>query len=150
MQKQTDLVYNPAMRDSQQITVELPLPLYRFLERLAEQTHQPLEKLVAQSVAGNLPPSVENAPVEIQPDLLALQWQSIAELEQIAHEQIASKQQQRHFQLLEKDKLTPEEQTELAELRHQADLLMLRKAYAWAVLRWRGHPIPRLDEIPLE
>jgi hypothetical protein len=138
------------MVDSRQITVELPLPLYRFLERLAEQTQQPLEKLVAQSVAGNLPPSVDNAPVEAQPGLLALQWLPIGELERIAYEQINAKQQRRHLQLLDKDSLTAAEQTELAELRHQADLLMLRKAYAWAVLRWRGHPIPRLEEIPLE
>jgi len=31
------------MIDSQQVTVELSLPLYLFLARPAEQTHQPLE-----------------------------------------------------------------------------------------------------------
>lgn len=136
--------------DSQQVTVELPLPLFRFLARLAEQTDQPLEKLVAQSVAGNLPPSVDNMPEEVQAGLLALQWLPIEELELIAHEQVAEKQQKRHLHLLEKGNLSAEEQRELADLRRQADLLMLRKAYAWAVLRWRGHPIPRLGEIPLE
>jgi hypothetical protein len=138
------------MRDSQQVTVELPLPLYRFLVRLAEQTHQPLEKLVAQSVAGNLPPSVDNAPADIQLDLLALQWLPIIELERIANEQVAPKQQKRHLLLLAKDNLTAKEEKELTGLRQQADLLMLRKAYAWAVLRWRGHPIPELSELPLE
>jgi hypothetical protein len=137
------------MIDSQQVTVELPLPLYRFLARLAEQTHQPLEELVAQSVAGNLPPSVDNAPVEIQADLLALQGLAVDELKQVANEQIGEKQRKRHLQLLEKNILTDDEQHELSELRRQADVLMLRKAYAWAVLRWRGHPIPRLEEIPL-
>jgi hypothetical protein len=138
------------MMDSQQVTVDLPLPLFRFLARLAEQTHQPLEKLVAQSVAGNLPPSVDNAPEEIQSELLALQWLPIEELEQIAYEQVAKKSQKQHLHLLEKGNLTVAEQRKLSKLRQQADLLMLRKAYAWAVLRWRGHPIPRLDEIPLE
>jgi hypothetical protein len=138
------------MIDSQQVTVELPLPLYRFLARLAEQTHQPLEELVAQSVAGNLPPSVDNAPAEIQADLLALQGLAVDELKQVANEQIGEKQQKRHLQLLQKNNLSDEEQRELSELRRQADVLMLRKAYAWAVLRWRGHPIPRLEEIPLE
>jgi hypothetical protein len=138
------------MIDSQQVTVELPLPLYRFLARLAEQTHQPLEELVAQSVAGNLPPSVDNAPVEIQADLLALQGLAVDELKQVANEQIGEKQRKRHLQLVEKNILTDDEQHELSELRRQADVLMLRKAYAWAVLRWRGHPIPRLEEIPLE
>jgi hypothetical protein len=138
------------MIDSQQVTVELPLPLYRFLARLAEQTHQPLEELVAQSVAGNLPPSVDNAPVEIQANLLALQGLAVDELKQVANEQIGEKQQKRHLQLLQKNNLSDGEQRELSELRRQADVLMLRKAYAWAVLRWRGHPIPRLEEIPLE
>jgi hypothetical protein len=138
------------MIDSQQVTVELPLPLYRFLARLAEQTHQPLEELVAQSVAGNLPPSVDNAPLEIQSDLLALQGLAVDELKRVANEQISEKQQKRHLQLLEKNNLSDDEQRELSELRRQADVLMLRKGYAWAVLRWRGHPIPRLEEIPLE
>ena len=138
------------MIDSQQITVELPLPLYRFLARLAEQTHQPLEELVAQSVAGNLPPSVDNAPIEIQADLLALQELAVDELKRVANEQIGEKQQKRHLQLLGKNNLSADEQRELSELRRQADVLMLRKAYAWAVLRWRGYPIPRLEEIPLE
>ncbi len=136
--------------DSQHVTVELPLPLFRFLARLAEQTHQPVEKLVAQSVAGNLPPSVDNAPEDIQADLLTLQWLPIEELERIANQQVAKKRQKRHLLLLEKDNPTTDEQNELAELRRQADLLMLRKAYAWAVLRWRGHHIPRLEEIPLK
>jgi hypothetical protein len=137
------------MTESQQVTVELPLPLYRFLERLAEQTRQPVEKLVAQSVAGNLPPSVDNAPLEAQADLLALQWLSSEELQRIAHEQISLERQKRHLHLLAQEDLTASEQAEVADLRRQADWLMLRKAYAWAVLRWRGHPIPRLDELPL-
>jgi hypothetical protein len=109
-----------------------------------------LEELVAQSVAGNLPPSVDNAPIEIQADLLALQGLAVDELKRVANEQIGEKQQKRHLQLLGKNNLSADEQRELSELRRQADVLMLRKAYAWAVLRWRGYPIPRLEEIPLE
>ena len=132
------------------ITVELPMPLFHFLERLAQQTRQPIEKLVAQSVAGNLPPAVDNAPPERQAELLALQWLPIDQLQQIANEQVAPTQQARHTALLSQDARTADEQTELAELRQQADWLMLRKAYAWAVLRWRGHPIPTLNELPIE
>lgn len=138
------------MMNSQQVMIELPLPLFHFLERLAAQTSQPLEKLVAQSVAGNLPPSVDNAPLEAQAGLLALQSLSIDELREIAHEQVSPERQKHHFYLLAQDNLTADEQAQLAELRRQADQLMLRQAYAWAVLRWRGHPIPRLDEIPIE
>ncbi len=142
-------VYNLSMIESQSITVELPKSLFRFLERQAQQMRQPVEKLIAQSVAGNLPPTVDNAPAEKQADLLALQWLPIAQLQQIVNEQVAPTQQARHIDLLSQDELTSDEQAELAQLRQQADWIMLRKAYAWAVLRWRGHPIPTLNELDL-
>jgi hypothetical protein len=42
------------------------------------------EVLAAQSVVSTLPPSVENAPLEMQPDLLKMQNLSIEELRLIA------------------------------------------------------------------
>jgi hypothetical protein len=48
---------------------------------------------------------------------------------------------ERYTLLLEKNKeeeLTVAEQLELAELRYQADLFMLKKAQADVLLRWRG------------
>jgi hypothetical protein len=62
-------------------------------------------------------------------------------------------QQEHHLALLEKNsasEITSSEQNELAALRLAADRLMLRKAYAWAVLRWLGHPAPSLNELPPE
>ncbi len=59
-------------------------------------------------------------------------------------------QYERHVELLDKNQegsLTPEERQELTDLRLAADRLMLRKAYAWSVLRWRGHRIPPLKEL---
>jgi predicted transcriptional regulator len=49
----------------QTLTVELPDAIFRLLAHLAELTRQSPEQLAAQSIAGNLPPSVENAPPEI-------------------------------------------------------------------------------------
>ncbi len=62
----------------------------------------------------------------------------------IAQSKITTEQQQRHVELLEKNKdseLTPVERQELSSLRIAADRLMLQKAYAWSVLRWRGHTV---------
>lgn len=42
------------------------------------------------------------------------------------------------------DQMTATERTELMQLRSEADHLMLRKAHAAALLRWRGHTIPHL------
>lgn len=149
---QTIFVYTRVMVESQSVTVELPKPLSHFLDRLARQTDQSVEKLVAQSVVGNLPPSVDDAPPEIQADLLAMQQWPVDQLLATAHAQVAAEQQNRHVALLEKNQegnLTLAEQEELADLRLSADRLMVRKAYAWAVLRWRGHRISPLDELLL-
>lgn len=137
---------------TQRVTVELSDPVFQQLVRIAEATSQPIEVLAAQSIASNLPPSADNAPPEMQAELLQMQTLSIDELLEIAQAQIESEQQARHTALLEKnqkDEISPEERQELSELRSYVDRLMLRKAYAWAVLRWRGHRIPSLNELPV-
>lgn len=136
----------------QRVTVELSDPVFQQLVRIAEATSQPLEVLAAQSITSNLPPSADNAPPEMQAELLRIQTLSIDELLKIAQAQIESEQQALHTALLEKnqtDEISPEERQELSELRSSVDRLMLRKAYAWAVLRWRGHRIPSLTELPV-
>lgn len=76
---------------------------------------------------------------------------SLVQLRQIAESQVLPAQVARHLELLEKQQqrqLTPTERSELAELRTQADHLMVRKAYAWALLRWHGVPLPTLKNPP--
>ncbi|WP_017297614.1 hypothetical protein [Nodosilinea nodulosa] len=137
---------------TQQITIELPKPVMRQLMRIAAATHQSIESLVAQSVLSNLPPSVDNAPSELQTDLLAMQGMGVEELYAIAQAQTEPAQHNRHTELLQKNEvelLTPEERQELSALRQSADHLMLRKAYAWSLLRWRGQKIPALADLPV-
>ncbi|MEQ8539288.1 MAG: hypothetical protein RIB93_17765 [Coleofasciculus sp. D1-CHI-01] len=69
---------------TQRVTIELPEPVFRQLARIAQATQQSVEVLAAQSVVSNLPPSVENAPLELQPELLKMQTFSIEELLAIA------------------------------------------------------------------
>jgi len=138
---------------TQRLTVELSEPIFRWLVHIAELTQHSPEQLAAQSIAGNLPPSIENAPLEVQAELLAMQKLPVDELLKIAHSQVPPSQQERHLALLEKNRaasITSDERRELNDLRLAADRLMLRKAYAWAILRWRGHPVPALNELPLE
>lgn len=137
---------------TQQITIELPEPVMRQLMRIAAATRQPIEALVAQSVLSNLPPSVDNGPPELQADLLTMQLLSTEDLYAIAQAQSEPAQRNRHTELLQKnesDHLTPEEHQELSALRQAADHLMLRKAYAWSLLRWRGQKIPALPDLPI-
>lgn len=137
---------------TQRVTIELPEPVFRQLMRIAEATHQPVEILVAQSVISNLPPSADNASPELQLEFLRMQTMETEELFTIAQAQLQSDQHQRQAELLAKNEaslLTQLEQRELSDLRLASDLLMLRKAYAWSLLRWRGQRIPSLKELPI-
>ena len=135
----------------QPITIELPESVMRQLLRMAAATQQSIETLVAQSVLSNLPPSAENAPPEIQAELLAMQTLSTDELLAIAQAEAEAAQWYRHSELLEQNQegqLSLDEGQELTNLRQTADQLMLRKAYAWALLRWRVQKPPKLKDLP--
>jgi predicted transcriptional regulator len=137
----------------QSVTLQLPEPIYRYLQQIAAATQRPLEQLAEQSIVGNLPPSIASMPAEMQRELLSLQTAPIKQLRQAALGQMSPTQQARHLALLDKNSrgaILPAEQEELAALRLAADRLMLQKAYAWAVLRWRGQPVPELDDLPTE
>jgi hypothetical protein len=135
---------------TQRVTIELPESILHRFAQIAEATQQPLEKLVAQSVVSNLPPFPENLPLELHAEFMEMQTLGVDELLAIAQTQADATQHRRHEQLLDRNQaglLTPEEQTELTSLRLIADQLMLRKSYAWAILRWKGHRIPPLKEL---
>ncbi len=137
---------------TQRVTIDLPEAVFRQLVRIAEATHQPVEVLVAQSVLSNLPPSADSALPELQPEFLRMQGLTNEELLAIAQAQVEPSQHEHQTELLAKNEerlLTSEEQQGLAALRQAADHLMLRKAYAWSLLRWRGQRIPALRELPL-
>ncbi len=137
---------------TQAITIDLPEAIVQQLIRLAEITRQPIESLVAQSVVSNLPPMMETASPEMQRELLNLQTLSIEDLLTIANSQIDPTMHQQHVELLGKNQagtLTASEQETLMEYQDLCDRLMLRKAYAWSVLRWRGHPIPAIKDLAM-
>lgn len=132
------------------VTLELPEPIFRQLARIAEATQQSVEALALQSIASNLPPHPDNAPPEMQVELLEMSTLPIEELLAFAQAEVEPQQHDRHVKLLDEDRaglLTPEERQELINLRLAADRLMLRKAYAWSLLRWRGYRIPPLQEL---
>jgi hypothetical protein len=137
---------------TQAITIDLPEAIVQQLIRLAEITRQPIESLVAQSVVSNLPPMMETASPEMQRELLNLQTLSIEDLLTIANSQIDPTMHQQHVELLSKNQqgtLTAPERGTLMEYQDLCDRLMLRKAYAWSVLRWRGHPIPAIKDLAM-
>jgi len=140
------------MLRAQSLTITLPESVIRLLNEVAQNTRLSLEQVVQQSIEGNLPPSVVNMPIDMREELIRLQTMPVNEVNTIAHSQIEPTISTRHIQLLEAnegDLLTSTQKEELSQLSLQADRHMLRKAYAWAILRWRGVTIPTLNQLPL-
>jgi len=80
-----------------------------------------------------------------------MQRLSTEELYAIAQAQAEETALDHQAELLERhedDELTLEERQELTQLRQAADHLMLRKAYAWSLIRWRGHQLLSLQDLP--
>ena len=130
--------------------VQISESLYHRLERLAEISHRPLETVVEQTLNASVPPLPDDIPEEMQADLLALETMGDEELWEVARSVITTAQQDQHRLLLEKNRLgtiSKSEQEQLTQLRDAADQLMLRKAYAYVLLKWRGHHLPTLAEL---
>ncbi|MBD2000853.1 hypothetical protein H6G00_30340 [Leptolyngbya sp. FACHB-541] len=129
------------------VTLQLPDPIYQRLVNTAIATGRSLEEVMLHALKVGSPPDWENAPDEFKADLAALDRLEDEALWKVATGRKTEEEMARHFELLERNKehtLTPAEQVELVELRSQADLFMLRKAHAAALLRWRGHRVPHL------
>jgi hypothetical protein len=128
----------------------MPQPLYRRLERLSELTRRPLEDLVVQTLSVGVPPLPDDLPAEMRQDLMALEDLDDDALWQVARSEASPERWEQHRLLLEKNRLrtiSAPEQATLARLRQEADQLMLRKAYAYVLLKWRGHRLPTLAEL---
>lgn len=135
---------------AQTMAIEIPQSLYRRLERLAELSHRPLENVVVQTLNAGVPPLPDDLPIEMRDDLLTLEMLDDEALWEVARSVVSPKQQEEHFRLLEKNqsgKLALSEQSKLAQFRLEADQLMLRKAYAYTLLKWRGYRLPSLADL---
>ena len=141
---------------SKTIILDLPESVLQHFEQVAAATQQPIEQLaieqlVMQSAINNLPPMPSVSSPELQHELSQMQQQNVSTLRQIAESVVDLQQFERHSELLELNQtgaLTLDERSELTTLRQAADALMIRKAYAWAVLKWQGVPIPTMDSLP--
>ncbi|MFN6537238.1 MAG: hypothetical protein RM021_012825 [Nostoc sp. EkiNYC01] len=92
----------------------------------------------------NAPPAVDYVPLELQGELIAMQKLTVEDLLTIGQSQVSESQQELHLQILEKNQnhqLSESDRLLLRSLRVSADYLMLKKAYAYALLKWKGYII---------
>jgi hypothetical protein len=96
------------------------------------------------------PPSWEDVPAEFQADLAALDRLDDDSLWQIARSKQSDDDMVRYQLLLDKnadETISESERLELTQLRVESDRMMLRKAHAAALLRWRGHQLPPAEKL---
>ncbi len=130
------------------VTVNLPDVTYHQLQRVAQMTKRRLEDVLLQTIEGNMPPVADDAPLDIQAELQTLQWLDSKALWVVARGKLAPQEQARQEYLLRRNQrgtITPEEVDEMNRLGEKADKLTVKKAYAYALLRWRGFPLPPLE-----
>ena len=128
------------------VTLHLPEALYRRLANTARATQRSLEDVLLHAVRVGSPPAWEDVPPEYQSDLAEMDRLSDDELWQIVRLQQSATEVAPYDELLARNQLGPltdTERMELHDLRSVAERLMLRKAHAAALLRWRGHAVPR-------
>ncbi|MGF1933445.1 MAG: hypothetical protein RM347_003475 [Nostoc sp. ChiQUE02] len=95
-------------------------------------------------------PAVDYAPLELQGELIAMEELTIEDLLTIAQSQVPEGQQELHLQLLEKNQnnqLSESDRLLLRSLRVSADYLMLKKAYAYALLKCKGYSILDFEKL---
>ncbi len=131
--------------ETQQVTIQMPTPLYHRLNFWAKNTQDSVQKTVLKTLDTYLPP----LPSE-KTSLPSLENLNDEALWQVARSVIKPDQQKQLSGLLEKNKLgtlTNAEEAMLTELCEEADQRMLRKAQAYVLLKQRGYQLPTLAEL---
>ena len=123
-----------------QLTIQLSDDLFSTLQKRAETARTELNIIVQQSLRAGLPPSLDHVPQRFKADLATLEPLGGATLRRISQTDLDETTAAQYALLLEKqqtEELTDDEQHQLTIWREEADLLMFRRAYAGALLKWR-------------
>jgi hypothetical protein len=120
------------------VTLNLPEPILQRANKAAAVLHRSLEEVLAATLASALP-DVEDAPDDMQAELLQMTWLDDRELLNIAHGQMPEHEQTQLANLGKRmDRLTDQEWQALQALREGYGRITLRKARAYALLGLRG------------
>jgi hypothetical protein len=123
------------------ITLDVPDSLYQRLIDTATAMKRPLQDVILRALTVGCPPVWDDIPAEFQVEIAALDQLDDDALWRLAQGRKSEDELSRYDQLLaekQERELSFLEQQELSRLRDEADLFMLKKAQAAALLRWRG------------
>jgi len=128
------------------LTLELPEELYERVRRAAKGMKQPVEQALVQIVRAATP-SLDKVPLVYRAQLEALEDRADDDLWKVAQHRLTPAKQRRLAKLLDKNQrgtLADRERQALTTLRTEADRLTLQRAYAYLLLKYRGHHLPNL------
>ncbi|HEX3151068.1 MAG TPA: hypothetical protein VHR66_23515 [Gemmataceae bacterium] len=131
------------------LTLKLPADVYERVRRAAKGMKQPMEMALAHIVAAATP-SLDKVPPEYRAELEALEDLGDDDLWSKAESRLPAATERRLTNLLDKNqcgKLTEHERQTLIGLR-AADRLMLQRSYDYLLLKYRGHRIPNIGDLP--
>jgi hypothetical protein len=131
------------------LTVELPEDVFERVRRAAKGMNQPMETALVNIVRAATP-SLDKAPPEYRSELEAMEDLGDEELWRTLRSRPAPSMQSRLERLLDKnqrEELTDPERRALDELHADGDRRMLRRSYAALLLKYRGHRVPRLEDL---
>jgi hypothetical protein len=134
---------------SQTVTLTLPDSFFQPIQRTAQATNQPIEELLLHALQASLP-LLEGLPDDVIENLTALETLDDQSLWRVMGETVPAALQRELSKLLERQQstsLTVSERERLTMLQQKADLVMLRKARAAVLLRFRGKRIPTPAEL---
>jgi hypothetical protein len=137
---------------SHAITLTLPDLLFEPVERIARATNQPIEAVLVKALQVSLPP-LDGLSENLIEALAGLEELDNTALERVMHEQVSTEEQDELAELVDQLQAGQASKSELArldELRVRGDRVMLRKARAAVILRFRGERIPTEAELRRE
>jgi len=131
------------------VTLQVSPSVYRLAQKTSQAVSRSVEQILADVISAASPVTEDLSP-ELQTELDALAQLSDEELWEMARRTFSAAQRRHYDRLLEKNSagtLNPAEREKLHALRLASERLMLQKAHAYALLKWRGHPLPVLTKI---
>jgi hypothetical protein len=126
------------------VSVQVPEPIFRRLERIAAVTHRSVADVLTTSVNLALP-RMSDLPEDLADDLAAMSMLSDEALWAATESAFSPAQHRRLEQLSHAGGSRPLSSIEAVELKQLLDLLdqsILRRAQACAILAYRGYDLP--------
>lgn len=133
----------------QTLTLTLPDNLYQPVDRVARAINKPVEAVLIDAIRSSLPP-LDGLPDDLAEEITELENMDNDSLRHALYETVPADQQKRLESFLRKNRtgvLSTADQKQLDALQKSADLVMLRKARAAVLLRFRGKRLPILSEL---